>query len=307
MSSPSTSSACTLCKGGLAVVVTDLESGELICCNCGIVICDKIEDTTQEWRAYTLEEVKERVRVGVPTSLARHDMGLYTVIGKANKDASGQVLDVAVSSTMQRLRTWDFRIQLHNSNDRNFILAFQKLDMLKYKLGLSYAIVEKTAYIYRKAQEKRLVAGRTISGILAAAVCIACREMETPRTLKDISAASNIKHKDIARNYRLLIKELDIKIPIVDPMKCIAKVANNANLSERTKREAMTIMREIVNREMCAGRNPMGLAAVALYIACKMTGEYRTQTEIAKVAGITEVTIRNRFKDLQNNLQLYVV
>ena len=153
--------ACSLCKSESAI--TDPESAEIVCSKCGMVISDKIEETRQEW--HTLQS-KNKKRTGMPTSLARHDMGLYTVIGRTDKDASGHKIEPYMHSTMRRLRTWDFRIQTYTSTDRNFILAFNELGILKHKVGLSDAIIEKTAYIYRKAQEKGLVRGRSISAVL---------------------------------------------------------------------------------------------------------------------------------------------
>src|SRR6476620_8570124 len=127
----------------------------------------------------------------------------------------------------------------HSSSDRNLIHAFSELGILKDKLAcLSDAVVEKTSYIYKKAQTRGLVRGRTTSGIMAAALYAICREMETPWTLKDIAAATNIRRKALAKAYRKLIVELDFKVPNTDPMKCIVKVANKANLSEKTKRQA---------------------------------------------------------------------
>jgi len=231
--------------------------------------------------------------------LARHDMGLATVIGTPDRDASGHKIDAAMRSMMERLRTWDVRTQTHSSTDRNLRHAFYELDRLKDKLGLSDAIVEKTAYIYRKAQERMLIRGRTISGILAAAIYIACRELGTPRTLKDIAADSNVKLKEVARSYRLLYFELDLKTPLIDPMKCIVKVANKSKLSEKTKRQAAEIMAIVNKREISAGKDPMGLAASVLYLASLKNGESITQTDIADAAGVTEVTIRNRAKDLR--------
>jgi transcription initiation factor TFIIB len=226
-------------------------------------------------------------------------MGLATVIGTPDRDASGHKIDAAMRSMMERLKTWDVRTQTHSSTDRNLRHAFYELDRLKDKLGLSDAIVEKTAYIYRKAQERMLIRGRTISGILAAAIYIACRELGTPRTLKDIAADSNVKLKEVARSYRLLYFELDLKTPLIDPMKCIVKVANKSKLSEKTKRQAAEIMAIVSKREISAGKDPMGLAASVLYLASLKNGESITQTDIADAAGVTEVTIRNRAKDLR--------
>ena len=141
-----------------------------------------------------------RSRIGMSTSLARHDMGLSTIIGRTDRDASGQKINAVMRTTMERLRTWDFRTQAHTPTDRSLRQAFFQLDVLKDKLRLSDTVVEKTAYIYRKAQERGLVRGRTISGILAAAVYIACRELGNPRTLKDVAVDSNVKLKEVARS-----------------------------------------------------------------------------------------------------------
>ena len=310
---PASKSVCSTC--GCDKTITDTESGEIICSKCGQVISDKIEEIRPEWRNFASSDgSNDKSRIGMSTSLARHDMGLSTMIGMTDRDASGQKIDAVMRSTMDRLRTWDFRTQTHSPTDRSLRQAFFQLGVLKDKLGLSNTVVEKTAYIYRKAQERGLVRGRTISGILAAAVYIACRELETPRTLKDIAADSNIKLHEVAKSYRLLYFELDLKIPIVDPLKCIARVANKANLGEKTKRQAAEIMNNVTKRGISAGKDPMGLAASVLYLSSFNTGENVTQNNIAYAAGVTEVTLRNRVKDLKdqkvfkndnNNIQIH--
>jgi len=235
-------------------------------------------------------------------------MGLFTVIGRTDMDASGGKIDPLVRSTMERLKIWDFRSQIRTPSDRNLRQAFSELDVLKAKLGLSDAIIEKTAYVYRKAQERQLVRGRTTSAILAACVYIACREIGTPRTLKDISAISNVKRKDLARCYRLIVSKLELKIPVLDPIKCIARVANKANLSEITKRKAIDLMYKISEHELVAGKDPMGLAASVLYLSSmnkdSNRNEYRTQSYLASAAGVTEVTIRNRTQELRKKIAL---
>jgi transcription initiation factor TFIIB len=298
-----TSIICSLCSNR-DQMVTDPESGEIICSNCGQVISEKALETQAEWRAFTTDEVNDRSRTGMPTSLARHDKGLATIIGRANKDASGQVLDAAMRTTMERLRTWDFRTQAYTSTDRNLRQAFEHLNMLKDKLGLSDAIIEKTAYIYRKAQVNGMVRGRTINSVLAASLYITCREMRISRTLKDIAAISNIKRKELARMYRLMFFKLDVKIPIVDPLKCIVKISNKIDLSEKTKRKAISIMNDVTKKGISAGKDPMGIAATVLYLSCLKTGEHRSQIDIANAAGVTEVTVRNRFKDLKKQFDL---
>jgi transcription initiation factor TFIIB len=282
--------------------VTDPDSGELICSNCGTVLLENIVESGPEWRLSG--EGKDRSRTGMPTSLSRHDMGLATIIGKTNRDASGRGLDASVKSTMERLRTWDLRIQTYSPADRNLRQAFSILERVKDKLGLSEPVIEKTAYIYRKAQERGLVRGRTITSVLSAAIYIACREMGITRTLNDIASLTNLRRKELARTFRLLILELDLMVPVVDPMKCIAKVANKTKLSERTKRQAMEIMSSVTKRGISAGKDPMGLAGTVLYMSSKNSGETITQMDIANAAGVTEVTIRNRFRDLKSKIDL---
>jgi len=241
-----TSIICSTCNTDETSVI-DPESGEIICRNCGIVTLDNVQETRPEWRSFTTTDEannRRRSRTGMPTSLARHDRGLATIIGRTDRDASGHPLEAKMRSTMERLRTWDFRTQTNNSTDRNLRQAFSELDRLKDKLGLPDSVIEKTAYIEKF--ERGLVQGRSISAILAAAAHIACREMGFPRILKDITAISNIKQRYIAQAYRLLIMELDLKIPLVDRIKCISRIANNAKISEKTRRQAIDIMHDII-------------------------------------------------------------
>src|SRR2546422_1729633 len=260
----SSSLRCSICsKKGVksAVVVTDPESGEIICSNCGIVISQIIEDTTPEWRSFGSEEGEgnnNRSRTGMPTSLARHDRGLTTIIGRTDRDASGNKIDASVRSKMERLKVWDFRTGAHDSTNRNLIQAFNELDKLKDKLGLPEAVIERTAYIYRKARQRGLVRGRTTDGILTAAIYIACRDLGIPKTLKEVAAAISIRFKTLSRSYRTLVTKLNMSTPpVIDPMKCIVKVANKADLNEKTKRQAMHVMDNLTKNEMSAGKNPM--------------------------------------------------
>ena len=287
----------------MQTAIADPESGEVICSRCGMVIAQDYANL--ESLAFTTGDYNQKARTGAPISLSRHDKGLATIIGKPNNDASGRKLNADVRSTFKRLKTWDMRMQIDSSTNRNLYKAFFELNVLKDKLGLSDALVEKTAYIYRKAEGRGLLRGRTISGMITAAVYLACREMGTPRTLKDITRISNTKRKDIARNIRILTVEMGIKPPVFDPMKCIAKVANTAQIGERTTRHAFKMMNELLRRKTAsAGKNQMGLAPSILYIACKETGEIKPQKVMASAAGVTEVTLRSRVKDLVKNLNL---
>jgi len=297
-----TKEKCPRC--GKGKLVTDTNTGENFCNKCGLVVTDQSVDSGPEWRSFSKEEHEGRSRTGVPTSLAMHDMGLATIIGPQDRDATGKPLSASMKSIIERLRTWDSRSQVHEPVDRNFRQAFSELDRLKDKLAVGDAVIEKAAYIYRKALEKGLVRGRSISALIASALYAACRDTETPRTLKDIANSSNIKRKDIARCYRLLLRELNLKMPVVNPIKCVARIASKASLSEKTKRDASKILKTAEEMKISAGKDPMGLAAAALYVACVTNGESKTQRDVAEAAGVTEVTIRNRYKGLKIALNL---
>ena len=285
-------------------MIADTSGGELFCSNCGYLIKEKIEDRGVEWRAFSSEEVNERAHTGPPSSLAMHDMGLATVIGKADRDASGKSLSASMKATIERLRTWDGRSQVHESADRNRRQAFSELDRMVDKLNVGDAVIEKAAYIYRKALERGLIHGRSISAMIAACLYAACRDTETPRTLKDISAISNIKKKELGRCYRILFRELELRMPVVDPVKCVSRIASKARVKERTQRRALEILRRAGETRTSAGKDPMGLAAAALYVACVLEKEDKTQKDLADAASVTEVTIRNRYKGLKAILDM---
>ena len=229
-------------------------------------------------------------------------MGLSTIIGVANKDATGKPLSSSMKNSIQRLRTWDSRSQANSAADRNLRQAFNEMGKLKDKLALTDTVIEKAAYIYRKAMEKKLVRGRSIQGLVGACLYAACRDTETPRTLYDISDGMNIKKKDIARCYRLIFRELELKMPVVDPVKGISRIASVAKLSEKSKRKAVKILNQAKDIGLVAGKDPMGVAAASLYLACITTGEIKSQKEISNASGITEVTIRNRCVGLRKML-----
>ena len=294
-----TGTKCPAC--GYKKMVTDQNTGELFCGKCGFVVTEKISDTGAEWRSFSNDE-SNRTRVGAGTSLTMHDMGLSTIIGKANKDATGKPLSSGVKSSIERLRTWDSRSQAHSSADRNLRQALNEMDKLKDKLALTNAVVEKAAYIYRKAMERKLVRGRSIQGLVAACLYASCRNTETPRTLDDIANGINIRRKDVARCYRLIFRELDLKMPVVDPVKGVSRIASIAGLSEKSKRKAIAILNEAKNEGIVAGKDPMGIAAAALYLACISLGESKSQKEISIASGVTEVTIRNRCAGLRKML-----
>ncbi len=292
-------SNCKRC--GKSSLLTDAETGEQFCAKCGFVISEKSQASGPEWRSFQKDGRPDPSRTGAPTSLTIHDRGLSTVINPQNKDASGKPLSTSMRSTIERLRTWDRRSQAHESVDRNLRQALTELNRLKDKLAISANVLEKAAYIYRKGMEKNLARGRSISAMIAASLYAACRETETPRTLNDVADAANIKRKDISRCYRLLHKELELKMPVVDSIQLIARISSKLAITEKTKRDAAKVLREIQERKESSGKDPMGLAAAGLYLACVENEVFITQRDLAEAAGVTEVTIRNRYKSLRES------
>ena len=287
-------------------LVHDYDSGETICGDCGLVLYEQMLDKGPEWRAFTQQEKASRSRVGMPTSYSIHDKGLSTTISQVDRDAFGRKLPQSTRLQMWRLRKWQIRSRVHSSTDRNLAQAMAELERLSSKASISHPIREKAAVIYRKALDKGLVRGRSINAIASAALYAACRKSGSPKALREIVEASLVDKKDVSRCYRLLLQELDFHMPISDPLTYVSKIAEKNRVSGRTQGTAIAILREARQKRFSAGKDPMGMAAAALYIACVQNNEKVTQKDIAEAAGVTEVTVRNRYKALKKQLNLEV-
>ena len=294
------SDRCPQC--GKRTLVEDANTGELSCSNCGFVVTERAVDQGPEWRSFSDEKGENKSRAGAPPSITYRDMGLSTMIGSSNRDASGRTFDSSMRSTMGRLRKWDNRSPAFGNQEKNLGIAMRELDKTADKLGVSQAVKERAAYIYRKALDRGLLRGRSIVGISAAALYAAMRDTETPRTLKDIALANNLNRKAVARDYRILLREMDMTMPVADAARNVNRIASAVGLSEKVARKAIEIVRITEQKEISAGKSPMGLAAASLYLAGVIEGEVKTQKEIAEAAGVTEVTVRNRYKGLRNDL-----
>jgi len=273
-----------------SIIITDFETGEMICQNCGRILQENIADTRKEERTFTQDQ-------HAPTSLTMHDMGLSTIIGKYNRDFVGKPLGYEMKQSMNRMRMWDSRSQAKTSSEKNLRIALYEMVKLKEKLGLSDAVIDRAAYLYRKAAKAQLVRGRTVKSIVGACVYAACRDMETTRTIIDISNHLQEKRKLIAKAYRILFQNLRLVVPVTDPINCIIKFANNLQIPEITKREAIKIFDILKEKELTAGKNPNAVAATVIYMAGIKTNINLSQHEITRISGITSVTIRNRLQD----------
>ncbi|HKM59278.1 MAG TPA: transcription initiation factor IIB [Candidatus Bathyarchaeia archaeon] len=285
-------------------LIHDCGTGETICGDCGLVLYEQMLDKGPEWRAFTQEEKTSRSRVGMPTSYSVHDKGLSTAISQVDRDAFGRKLPLSTRLQMWRLRKWQIRSRVHSSIDRNLAQAMSELERLSSKVSIPRSTKEKSAIIYRKALDKGLVRGRSINSIMAASIYVACRKSGASRSLHEIAEASLVDEKDVARCYRLLLQELDCHMPLADPLTYVSKIAEKNGISGKTQGAAITILAEARRKRFSAGKDPMGLAAAALYIACLQNDEKITQKEVAEAAGVTEVTVRNRYKLLRMQLNL---
>ena len=298
---PVTYSTCPECES--KNLVMDVEQGELVCGNCGLVIEDNILHQGAEWTAFTHQERKLKERVGNPTRYSHFDKGLSTTI-RVDRDAFGRPLSPKVKREMWRLRRWQIRSKVHASQDRNLMMAMGELRRLSEKLHIPSSVQEMAAVLYRKALDRGLVRGRSIAAIVAGSLYAACRFTKTPRTLNELTEASLREQKEISRAYRILVQHLKIEMPIDDPMDYATKIAEKAGVSSDVEGLAIKIIREAKNNRATMGKDPSGLAAAALYIASRQKKEKITQKRLAKAAGLTQVTVRNRTKGLIEGLDL---
>lgn len=284
-------------------MVTDKDTGEILCASCGQVLMEKMTSIEPETRSFDPEQFSEKSRTGIKSSLAIYDMGLATTIGIANKDASGKNLSGYMKSTFGRLRVWDQRSKA-KPRDRNMVYAFTLLNGMKSRLTLPDYVVEDTAYIYRKALATKIIRGRSIASMLYAALYVACRKNNMPRTLRDIAKAGNLGRGDLAITYRIMIRKLDLNVEPYDPAEFVIRVCNLIGTSDKTRRIALNLISKAEEAKLSGGRNPMCLVAAAIYLSCEISGEDKSQVEIAKTCGITNVSVRNNSKLFKKKLGL---
>ena len=282
-------------------IITDSERGEILCGGCGLVLLQKLEDSSYESHGYTQEEYMSQTRTGPGTSLTMNDKGLSTVIGK-NVDSTGHAISNKTKQTFSRLRIWDQRSKSRTVSSLS--KALTQLNAMKTKLSVPNSVVEDAAYIYRKAVAAKLTRGRTMTSLIAASLYAACRENNTPRTLDDIAKAGNIERRVLSRDLRTLIKRLGLSLSQYDIGSFIVKIANNLNLKEKTKRDAISILQKAEDIEITAGKNPIAQAAASLYIACIINGERISQKKFSLEAGVSDVTVRNRAALLRKALKI---
>ncbi|MDF1557216.1 MAG: transcription initiation factor IIB [ANME-2 cluster archaeon] len=288
-------------------LVQDYERAELVCNECGLVVDSEFIDQGPEWRAFDHDQRMKRSRVGAPMTYTIHDKGLSTMIDWRNRDSYGKSISSKSRAQLYRLRKWQRRIRVSNATERNLAFALSELDRMASALGLSRNVRETAAVVYRKAVDMNLIRGRSIEGVAASALYAACRQCGVPRTLDEIAEVSRVSRKEIGRTYRFISRELGLKLMPTSPIDYIPRFCSGLNLHGEVQSKGVEILRQAAEKELTSGRGPTGVAAAAIYISSILCGDRRTQREVAEVAGVTEVTIRNRYKELAEQLDIEII
>ena len=278
-------------------MITDAYTGEIARGSCGIVSSDQIVDQGSESVGSNPNDYMNNSRVGAKRSLKMIDMGLSTIIEAKDRDVTGKPLSLENRRMFYRLRMWD-RNSRSAASSKSFQKAFILLDAISSKLGLPESVVEETAYLFRKIAARKILAGRSTSAMLCATIYITCRITDTPRTLQDVVEAGNIKKKVLQRTYRFLAKELDLSPEAYSPSEFVTRIAKGLTLSEKTQRLAFKILDLCAKKQVSTSKNPMAMAASAVYLASTITSESVSQLKISKISGISAVTIRERRKEI---------
>jgi transcription initiation factor TFIIB len=274
----------------------DDQRGEIICNDCGLLIEEKMVDTGQDLGGQ-FDKSEKKGRGGAPLSIQKFDSGLTTNVGEISDIYR---LEAGQTRKFLRLKKWQERVS--TSIERNLRLAMAELRRVASFLNLPTVVRDESSRVYRFVLQRGLVRGRSMESVIAACIYAACRSYNIPRTLDEIAAASDVQRKEIGRTYRFIIRKLGIKVKPSSPKDYISRFSSILHLSPKTQNEALRILKKADISELTSGRGPAGIAAAALYVAALINDEKKTQREVADVAGITEVTIRNRYKELIDRL-----
>jgi transcription initiation factor TFIIB len=280
---------------GCRDIVEDPDSGEMVCSGCGLVLGRHALSERPEWKAWTTEEERNRSRVGLPQKLAIDDKGLSTTIDYSGRDAHGKPLSPTSRATAQSLQKWHRRTRVGGAM-RSLSSAMATLDRLTDILHIPPSLKEQAALIYRRARGKALVRGRSRTAMVAAALYTACRISGNPRTLIEIASVAGLKKCAIAKSYRAIRWKLSLDIPLNNASKYISRIVNECKAPASVEKESFRILEEYQKKNIFIGKNPIAIAVGIVYWACRIRRFHITQTELAKISGMTEVTVRKHCK-----------
>ncbi|KXA92411.1 transcription initiation factor IIB [candidate division MSBL1 archaeon SCGC-AAA259E19] len=296
---------CPVC--GESTVIRDYQRGIEICEHCGRIVKEEIKDRGPEWRAFNQEQREKKSRGGPPETETIHDRGLSTQIDWKNQDSRGKSLSPEKRQKVYRMRKWHKRARISDSKDRNLSYSLSEINRMCSQLGIPKKVQEIASKTYRKAVEEGLIRGRSMEGCASATLYAACREAQVPRTLEEVAGASHVDKREISRTYLFLSRKLDINPPLQNPARYVARFGSELGISGEVRAEAMEIIRRARENKLTSGKSPSGTAAAAIYMAALEEGEWRTQREVAEAADVTEVTVRNRCKEMAEGLEEEII
>jgi len=277
-------------------VVPTADRGERVCEECGLVVADDEIDRGPEWRAYSHRESQAKSRVGAPATRTLHDKGLTTDIDWRDEDAAGTPLSDRQRERVSRLRQWHERVRTNEAGERSLRYALGEIDRMAAALGVPRPVREVASTLYRRALAEDLVRGRSTEAVTTAVLYAACRVEGVTRSLDEVAAVARVERTPVGRTYRYLAGELALELEPVDPAEYIPRFRSELGLSERVGRTASEVVGRTVASGVLSGKSPTGFAAGAIYVAALLCDEKRTQAAVADAAGVTTVTVRNRYQ-----------
>ncbi|MGQ0638567.1 MAG: transcription initiation factor IIB [Nitrososphaerota archaeon] len=293
---------CPECQSAL---IDDVHNGEKICSGCGLVAMEQMSDYGPESRATNLEDKMKLARATGQTTYSQHDLGIRTEIAIGTKDYSGKTINAEMVNQMYNLRKWQTRIRVASPRERRLANILSKIGETCQALSLSRNVLETASMIYRNFEGQFEAKGKSVTCMSAATIYMACKQCGVVRSLDEICRATGSAKEEkmnvklTAKYYRMLVMELGSKTaPVVTLDKYISKIANLAKLEVRVERLAAEIAEKTQDHNLADGKAPNGLAAAYLYIASILLGQSMLQRDVSSIAGITEVTIRNRCKEI---------
>ena len=293
---------CPECQSAL---IDDLHNGEKICSGCGLVAMEQMSDYGPESRATNLEEKMKLARATGQTTYSQHDLGIRTEIATGTRDFSGKTINTEVANQMYNLRKWQTRIRVATPRERRLANILSKVGETCQALSLTRNVLETASMIYRNFEGQYEAKGKSVACMSAATIYMACKQCGVVRSLDEICKATGSSKDDkmnvklTAKYYRTLVMELgSTNAPVITLDKYISKIANLAKLEVRVERLAAEIAEKTQDHSLADGKAPNGLAAAYLYIASILLGQTILQRDVSSIAGITEVTIRNRCKEI---------
>ena len=300
--------SCTECSS--SHIVNDHAHGELVCADCGLVIEDRIIDQSKDWRAFDSLSEKKLAHAGSPMNVRIHDRGLSTEISYGSRDYNGNIISRQNRLAVLRMRKWQYRTRARNTAERNLMMALKQLNTISSRLDLPANVRDDAAIIYRKAVDKNLIRGRNTESLVAASLYASCRKAWVPRTLQEISSQTNLPvanaKRKVAKAYRFLLRVMDLQTAPPTPMDYFPRYSNELELDSEVREKTIEILKMSSDIGITVGKSPLSTVAGAIYLAGKICGKRKKQHDIVRVIGITEVSIRNRYREMEELLDLHI-